>query len=97
MATGWGDVIAGLVYQPITDESFWAEKNRGAWLQDRRLRVSGRRRLDESLIATGIPFAGAGDAARMDRNLPCAGPASRRHPPLRRRRARSRLGRGGTL
>ncbi len=58
---GWGDVTAGLVYQPITDESFWAEKSRGAWLQDRRLRVSGRRYLDESLIATGIPFAGAGD------------------------------------
>lgn len=61
--SGWGDVIAGLVYQPIYDETFWAEKNRGAWQQDRRLRVSGRRRLDESLIATGIPFAGAGDPA----------------------------------
>ena len=59
--SGWGDVIAGLVYQPVTDESFWAEKSRGAWLQDRRLRVSARRHLDESLIATGIPFAGAGD------------------------------------
>ena len=58
---GWGEVVAGLVYQPITDESFWAEKARGAWLQDARLRVSGRRHLDESLIATGIPFAGAGD------------------------------------
>jgi myo-inositol-1(or 4)-monophosphatase len=58
---GWGDVVAALVYQPITDESFWAEKTRGAWLQDRRLRVSARRHLDESLIATGIPFAGAGD------------------------------------
>jgi myo-inositol-1(or 4)-monophosphatase len=58
---GWGDVTAALVYQPITDESFWAEKTRGAWLQDRRLRVSARRHLDESLIATGIPFAGAGD------------------------------------
>ncbi|WDF71531.1 inositol monophosphatase family protein [Novosphingobium sp. KACC 22771] len=58
---GWGDVIAGIVYQPITDESFWAEKTRGAWLHDRRLRVSGRRHLDESLIATGIPFAGHGD------------------------------------
>ena len=57
----WGDVTAALVYQPITDESFWAEKARGAWLQDRRLRVSARRHLDESLIATGIPFAGAGD------------------------------------
>jgi len=60
--SGWGDVIAGIVYQPITDESFWAEKARGAWLQDRRLRVSARRHLDESLIATGIPFANRGSA-----------------------------------
>ena len=58
---GWGDVVAGLVYQPITDESFWAEKNRGAWLQDGRLRVSARRRLDDALIATGMPFGGHGD------------------------------------
>ena len=61
--SGWGDVIAGIVYQPITDESFWAEKARGAWLQSRRLRVSSRRFLDESLIATGMPFAGHGDSA----------------------------------
>ena len=60
---GWGDVVAALVYQPITDESFWAEKSRGAWLQDRRLRVSSRRHLDEALIATGIPFAGHGNVA----------------------------------
>ena len=59
--SGWGEVTAGIVYQPITDESFWAEKSRGAWLQDRRLRVSARRYLDEALIATGIPFAGRGD------------------------------------
>lgn len=59
---GWGEVTAALVYQPVTDESFWAEKARGAWLQDRRLRVSSRRHLDESLIATGIPFAGRGDS-----------------------------------
>ena len=39
---GWGDVVAGVVYQPITDETFWAEKSRGAWLQDGRLRVSAR-------------------------------------------------------
>ena len=57
----WGDVTSAVIYQPILDETFWAEKSRGAWLHDRRLRVSGRRRLDESLIATGIPFAGAGD------------------------------------
>ena len=58
---GWGEVIAAVVYQPITDETFWAEKSRGAWLHDGRLRVSSRRHLDEALIATGIPFAGAGD------------------------------------
>ncbi len=64
---GWGDVTSALVYQPITDQSFWAEKTRGAWLQDARLRVSSRRHLDESLIATGIPFAGAGDPAEWMR------------------------------
>jgi len=64
---GWGEVTAGVVYQPITDETYWAEKSRGAWLQDRRLRVSSRRHLDESLIATGIPFAGRGDSAEWSR------------------------------
>ena len=59
--SGWGDVIAGLVYQPITDESFWAEKTRGAWLHDARLRVSARRHLDEALLATGMPFQGHGN------------------------------------
>lgn len=65
--SGWGDVLAAVVYQPITDETFWAEKTRGAWLQSRRLRVSARRHLDESLIATGIPFAGRGDSAEWTR------------------------------
>ncbi|MCW1383376.1 inositol monophosphatase [Novosphingobium sp. KCTC 2891] len=65
--SGWGDVTAGIVYQPVTDESFWAEKSRGAWLQDRRLRVSARRHLDESLIATGIPFSGRGDMGEWTR------------------------------
>ncbi len=64
---GWGEVTAGIVYQPVTDESFWAEKARGAWLQDRRLRVSARRHLDEALIATGIPFSGRGDMGEWTR------------------------------
>lgn len=58
---GKPEITHGLVYQPLTDESFWAEKGRGAWLQDRRLRVSARRDLADSLIATGIPFLGHGD------------------------------------
>ena len=64
-----GEVVAGLVYQPLTDESFWAEKGKGAWLQDRRLRVSARRDLADSLIATGIPFNGHGDPAQFERIL----------------------------
>lgn len=71
---GWGEVTAALVYQPITDESFWAEKTRGAWLQDARLRVSSRRHLDEALIATGIPFAGHGDFAEWAKIFAAIGP-----------------------
>jgi len=55
------EITQGLVYQPLTDESYWAEKGRGAWLQDRRLRVSSRRDLSESLIGTGMPHYGRGD------------------------------------
>ncbi len=64
---GWGEISASLIYQPVTDESYWAEKSRGAWLHDRRLRVSGRRSLNEALIATGIPFLGHGDMAEWTR------------------------------
>ena len=64
---------AALVYQPITDESFWAEKSSGAWLQDKRLRVSARRHLDESLIATGIPFANRGNAVANCHRLTFSG------------------------
>lgn len=67
MPNGKREITTGLVYQPLTDESFWAEKGRGAWLQDQRLRVSARRDLTESLIATGIPFMGHGDFAQWTR------------------------------
>src|SRR5436853_4957148 len=58
-----GEIIAGLVYEPIHDEMFWAEKGIGAYLNDRRLRVSARRQLGEALIGTGIPFRGHGEHA----------------------------------
>jgi myo-inositol-1(or 4)-monophosphatase len=52
-------IVAGLTYNPISNELFWAEKGKGAFLNsEKRLRVSARRNLEESLIATGIPFAG---------------------------------------
>ena len=56
-----GEIIAGLVYDPIKDDLFFAEKGQGAFLNDHRLRVSGRNRMTECLIATGAPFAGKGD------------------------------------
>lgn len=49
---------AGVVYNPVTDELFWAEKGEGAYLNDRRIRVSNRRDLSECLFACGLPFAG---------------------------------------
>lgn len=58
---GWGEVTAGMVYQPITDETFWAEKSNGAFLRDKRLRVSGRRDMSEAVFATGTPYQGHGD------------------------------------
>ena len=66
-ADGKPEITHGLIYQPLTDESFWAEKGRGAWLHDRRLRVSARRHLDESLIGTGLPHFGRGNVASWSR------------------------------
>ncbi len=57
-----GEITAGVVYNPITDETFWAEKGKGAWLGDKRLRVSTRRQMSEALFACGLPFKGVGSA-----------------------------------
>jgi myo-inositol-1(or 4)-monophosphatase len=48
-----GEMVAGIVYDPTRNEMFVAEKGAGAYLNDRRLRVSGRRKMDEALIAMG--------------------------------------------
>jgi myo-inositol-1(or 4)-monophosphatase len=56
-----GEIVAGIVFDPIQDELFWAEKGIGAYLNDRRLRVSSRRQLASALVATGTPYdSGAG-------------------------------------
>lgn len=52
-----GELVAGVVYNPAADELYWAEKGMGAFLNDRRIRVSGRRDMHQALFATGIPFA----------------------------------------
>ncbi|MCX7385013.1 MAG: inositol monophosphatase family protein [Alphaproteobacteria bacterium] len=62
-----GDVetMAGCIYAPAVDEMFWAEKGIGGFLNDRRLRVSGRRDLKEAMFATGIPFAAVAPRNRL--------------------------------
>ncbi|MEO1365442.1 MAG: inositol monophosphatase family protein, partial [Pseudomonadota bacterium] len=63
---------------PTKDEMFFAEKGQGAWMNDSRLRVSGRSRMIEALFATGLPFGGRADLPEtlqeLARVLPtCAG------------------------
>lgn len=52
------EIMAGVIYNPASDELFWAEKGVGAFLNDRRLRVSARREMRDAVFATGIPFGG---------------------------------------
>jgi myo-inositol-1(or 4)-monophosphatase len=53
-----GQPFAGVVYDPLRDEMFWAESGGGAFLNNRRLRVSARRQFADAVIATGMPFKG---------------------------------------
>ena len=52
-----GEIVSAVVHDPAKDETFWAEKGTGAWLNDsRRIRVPGRRVMSEAVFATGVPF-----------------------------------------
>ncbi len=55
-----GEIVSAVVYDPAKDEMYWAEKGAGAWMNERRLRVSGRRQMIEAIFATGVPFGGRG-------------------------------------
>ncbi|WP_149539198.1 inositol monophosphatase family protein [Siccirubricoccus phaeus] len=63
------EIVAGVIYNPASDEMFWAEKGVGAFLNDRRLRVSGRKELQQAVFATGIPFAGVPRKAEFSQIL----------------------------
>ena len=58
-----GQLLTGVVYDVIKNEIFWAETGRGAWLDQRKLVVAGRRKLTESVIATGTPWHGKAEEA----------------------------------
>jgi myo-inositol-1(or 4)-monophosphatase len=54
-----GELVAGLIYNPVTDETFSGEKGAGAFFNNKRMRVSGRKDLADCLMATGLPFKGS--------------------------------------
>jgi myo-inositol-1(or 4)-monophosphatase len=56
-----GTMIAGVIYNPANDELYLAERGKGAFLNDQRLRVAGRRKLADSVVACGLPHIGRGD------------------------------------
>ena len=56
-----GTVVAGLIYNPANDEMFIAEKGKGAFLNEQRIRVAARKRLSDAVIACGLPHIGRGD------------------------------------
>jgi myo-inositol-1(or 4)-monophosphatase len=60
-----GEIVAGVIYNPASDELFTAEKGGGAFVNDRRLRVSARRNLSDSVIGCGVPHLGRGQHGRF--------------------------------
>ncbi|MDB5561900.1 MAG: inositol monophosphatase [Hyphomicrobiales bacterium] len=70
------EIVASVIYNPVMDELFTAEKGGGAWLNDRkRLRVAARRHLADSVVATGIKVTGTDDDALTLRQLGHISPA----------------------
>lgn len=57
-----GRLRAGVIFDPMRNELFWAEEGQGAWLENRRLRVGSRRKLSEAVVTTGIPQLGVNGA-----------------------------------
>jgi myo-inositol-1(or 4)-monophosphatase len=64
-----GQIVAGVTYNPASSDLFWAERGRGAFLNDHRLRVAARTRFEEAVFATGIPFLGHGQHGRFLKEL----------------------------
>jgi myo-inositol-1(or 4)-monophosphatase len=60
-----GQLIAGVIYNPASDELFTAEKGKGAYMNDRRLRVAARKSLADALVTTGIPHRGRANHQRF--------------------------------
>lgn len=64
-----GQIVAAVIFNPVMDELYTAERGRGAYLNDRRLRVAGRSDLPDMVFGTGLPFIGKGDHGRALKEL----------------------------
>jgi len=59
------EIVAGVIFNPATDELYTAERGSGAFLNDRRLRVGARRVLSDSVVACGVPHLGRGNHGKF--------------------------------
>jgi myo-inositol-1(or 4)-monophosphatase len=64
-----GVIVAGVIYNPANEELFTAERGKGAFLNDQRLRVAGRRRMADAVVACGLPHIGRGDLALFRKEI----------------------------
>lgn len=64
-----GEIVAGLIYNPISDDLYTAQKGVGAYLNDRRIRVSGRNTFSECVVGTGIPHFGRSNHSEYVKEL----------------------------
>jgi myo-inositol-1(or 4)-monophosphatase len=67
-----GAIVAGVVYNPANDEVFVAERGKGAYLNDKRIRVAARQKLNDAVVACGLPHFGRGDLARARHEIAAA-------------------------
>lgn len=70
-----GVIVAAVIYNPITDELYTAERGAGAWMNNRRLRVAGRKHLADAVVSSGIKVTGTDDDARTLKQLNHIAPA----------------------
>src|SRR6202161_1750182 len=63
-----GEIVAGLTYNPANEELFIAERGKGAFLNDRRLRVAARERQADAIVACGLPHYGRGGDLALARH-----------------------------
>ena len=64
-----GTIVAAVIYNPANDELYTAERGKGAFFNDRRIRVAARRQLSHAVIACGLPHLGRGDLAQFRREF----------------------------